>query len=205
MSVGNAITIYRDASRPPVQYDLTRISNELTEEVRRQVRKQCGSSQEVDRESIANHAMGCVLRAVRERRLPVDSEGFRRYLYVVVRNGILDGVRELKGEAEPASFLTDIDGPTRSPFEDRSAAVLEAVTVRVIDFCLARNRFAEVGDGLVRYIVRQRMASQKVAPRTLKLVSGPAFLERAAWYMSYVEMLMRWALYDMRETVEVDL
>lgn len=204
MSVANALAIYQTAQRPPMQYDLTRISNELTEDVRRHVRKQCGSSQQVDREIIANYAMGCVLRAVRERRLPEDAEGFRRYLYVVIRNGILDGVREMKGDAEPTSPLLEIDGPVRSSLDDRSAALLEAVTEQVMGICSRNNRFSEVDDGLVRYIVRQRMASQPIAPRTLKLIGGPAFHERPAWYMAYVEMLMRWALYQLRETVEID-
>lgn len=205
MSIYQALVIYQ--GHPHLDnVHLTRISVELDEELYRQVKKHCPRTQDADRESVANHAMACVLRAFKQRKLPTDDDGFRRYLYVVMRNGITDGLRDLlqpenEGKVDVENVMARVSSPTAG-----SARLMEALIERVAALCVQWTRFPEVPEQTLQYIVRGLMDSKPAGPRMLQLVLAPHFGQRnhCAWFQDYVLVLIRRALYQLKgEEIEL--
>lgn len=175
---------------------LSRFAALVTPQIERAAARLYPVVQGLDRDALVNDALAHVLTVAVAGRLLSDSVAqFRGYLRTTITNAVHSALRGAALTTTDQLPEDASEGPTPS---DVAAAieVLQGLPDRIAEACVSRNRYPELPDVLVRYIVRCLLTGEPVSSTVVGKYGG---LESPGWYVGYVDVLVRWALYETKD------
>jgi len=189
--------VYQQLSEQPTETELYRMAEATTPQIRAQ-----SSTYEMDalaRDGVVNQALAVILRRTLERAFPEERSAFEPFLHTTINRALRDAVRDQLPFVIPEGIDIPQDAAGASTFlEPDLLEVIRLLPDHVAVKCLSRNRHPELSAGLLKYIVRCLLTDKAISSNLLEKYGG---LDHVGYYVNYVGVLVRWALYEIRDTL----
>lgn len=189
---------YQDLLADPCDATMGRFAREVTPQIVAAARRLYPSIDGLDRDGVVNDALAHVLTvATAGRLLDETPEQLQAYLGRTIINAVHSACRGTLYQDTAA--VDDVQVQGADVVTAASAGeILAGLPDRVARYCVEHNRFPELSEALVRYVVRCMLTGEPVSRTLVEKYGG---LDSPGWYVGYVDVLVRCALYETKDAL----
>jgi len=186
--------VYQSLAESPTETDLYRLAEAVTPLIQAKVRSyECDH---LTKDGIVNQALAVVLRRAQQRAFPQQRGDFEPFLTTTISNAVRGAFRDQAPFDLPGDAVDE--AVTDSPIDPDLAHTIRHLPDYVAGLVLTRVRHPELTPGLTKYIVRSLLTGETISSNVLEKYGG---LSHVGYYVGYIRVLVRWALYEIRDTL----